>query len=160
MAMKKWLRWLIVIALVIAVYCLIFFLPLSYPYFLPGEKIQLFFIDKTTLLIPEGQTVERYDAVEYINEDIIDNIDVEALANELKNLRVTVYSDYLTSRWVGDVTYEISGYITAGLRKGTHFHLDFGIPDESHLRINGRSWGRQIIEPQKWIDFIASLEVH
>ena len=156
--MKKWLRWVIAILLAITLYCLVFFLPLSYPFFFSGDEIQLHFIDKTTLLIPEGQTVERYEEVEFIREDIVENIDVDALAEELHDLRVTVYSDYLTSRWVGDVTYEISGYVSSGFHKGMHFHLDFGIPEESHLRINGRTWGRRIMDPQKWIDVISQLE--
>ena len=57
--MKKWLIWLIVLALAITLYCLVYFLPLSYPYFFPGEEIELHFIIKTTLLVPEGETVER-----------------------------------------------------------------------------------------------------
>jgi len=155
---KKWLIWLIVLALAITLYCLVYFLPLSYPYFFPGEEIELHFIIKTTLLVPEGETVERYEPVEFITEDILETVDTAALCDELHDMKVTVYSEYLTSRWVGDVTYEISGMITSGLRKHTSFHLDFGIPEESHLRIGARRWGRMIVEPEKWIDLIASLE--
>lgn len=156
--MKKWILWLFVILLAITLYCLVFFLPLTHTYFFPGEEIELHFIIKTTLHIPEGETVERYEPVEFTTEEIIDNIDVEALIAELPNMRVTCYSDYLTSRWVGDVTYEISGMITSGLRKHTSFHIDFGIPEESHLRIGARNWGRRVVDPQQWIDFIAGLE--
>ena len=158
MTVKKWMIWLIVILLAITLYCLVFFLPLSYPYFFPSEEIELHFIDKTTLHVPEGETVERYEAVEFSREEIIENIDVDALIAELPNMRVTVYSDYLTSRWVGDVTYEISGIIKSGLRKHTSFHIDLGIPEESHLRIGARNWGRRVVDPQQWIDFIAGLE--
>ena len=156
--MKKWMIWIAVIIVAITLYCLVFFLPLSHTYFFPGEEIELHFIDKTTLHIPAGETVERYEAVEFSRDEIVENIDVEALIAELPNMRVTYYSDYLTSRWVGDVTYEISGIITSGLRKHTSFHIDLGIPEESHLRIGGRNWGRRIVNPQQWIDFIASLE--
>ena len=156
--MKKWMIWLLVIALAITLYCLVFFLPLSYTYFFPGEEIELHYIIKTTLHIPEGQTVERYGPVESTEEDILENVDVEALLEELPNMRVTFYSDYLTSRWVGDVTYEISGCVTSGLRKYMSFHIDLGIPEESHLRINARRWGRRIVDPDRWIELIANLE--
>lgn len=156
--MKKWLRWLIVVAVVITLYCLVFFLPLSYPYFFPGEEIELHYIIKTTLLIPEGETAERYSNVEYTDEEILENVDAETLLEKLHDLRVTVYSEYASSRWVGDVTYEMSGYIKSGLRKGTFFHIDLGIPEESHLRINSRNREHRIVDPQQWIDLIASLE--
>lgn len=156
--MKKWMIWLLVFALAITLYCLVFFLPLSHTYFFPGEEIELHFIIKTTLHIPEGQTVERYGPVEFSDEEILDRVDVDALVDELPNMRVTFYSDYLTSRWVGDVTYEISGRIASGLRKHTSFHIDLGIPEESHLRIGARNWGRRIVDPEKWIALIAALE--
>lgn len=156
--MKKWIIWLLVIILAVTLYCLVFFLPLSHTYFFPGEEIELHFIIKTTLHIPEGQTVERYSLVGYSREEVIDRVDVTALVQEFPNMRVIFYSDYLTSHWVGDVTYEISGIITSGLRKHTSFHIDLGIPEESHLRIGSRNWGRRIVNPQQWIDLIASLE--
>lgn len=96
--------------------------------------------------------------MDFTDEEVLDRVDVEKLLEELHAMRVTVYSDYLTSRWVGDVTYEMSGHIKSGLRKGTAFHIDLGIPEESHLRINSRQWGRRSVNPQQWIDLIANLE--
>lgn len=156
--MKKWILWLLGITLVVTLYCLVFFLPLSHTYFFPGDEVELHYIIKTTLHVPEGQTATRYEDVEFTDEDIIEQVDIEKLLEQLPKMRVTFYSDYLTSRWVGDVTYEINGYIRSGLRKGTFFHIDLGIPEESHLRIGSRQWGRRIVNPQQWIDLISSLE--
>ena len=156
--MKKWILWVLGIILAVALYCLVFFLPLSHTYFFPGDEIELHYIIKATLLVPEGQTVTRYEPVEFTDEDIIERVDTEKLLEQLPKMRVTFYSDYLTSRWVGDVTYEINGYIRSGLRKGTFFHIDLGIPEESHLRIGSRQWGRRIVNPQHWIDLISDLE--
>ena len=156
--MKKWILWVLGIILAVTLYCLVFFLPLSHTYFFPGDEIELHFIYKTTLHVPEGETAVRYEAVEFTREDILERVDTEKLLEQLPKMRVTFYSDYLTSRWVGDVTYEISGRISSGLRKGTSFHIDLGIPEESHLRIGSRQWGRRIVNPQQWIDLISDLE--
>ena len=156
--MKKWMRWLIVAVLAVTLYCLVYFLPLSYPFFVPGEELELHYIYKTTLLLPEGETAERYSDVEATHEEIQEIVDTQTLLEELHDIRVTVYSEYAHSRWVGDVIYEIDGHINSGLRKGKFFYIELGIPEESHLRSGSGNWERRIMEPQKWIDLIASLE--
>ena len=156
--MKKWIRWLIVIALAVTVYCLVYFLPLTYPFFFPGEELELHYIDKTTLYVPEGETVVRYSDVEWTREDVLEKVNVDAFLEKLPEMRVTVYSEYAHSRWVGDVVYEINGYIASGLRKGKFFHIELGIPEESYLRSGSGNWKHRIQDPQKWIDLIESLE--
>ena len=156
--MKKFLLWTGVIVLAIGLWMFVYLLPVTRGYFLPGEKIELHYIDKTTLHVPEGETVERYSNVDWSDEDILERVDTDTFLKKLPEMRITVFQEYKGSRWVGDVTYEINGYIHTGLRKGTHFHIDLGIPEESHLRINGRNRAYRIMEPEKWIALLESLE--
>ena len=156
--MKKWMRWLIAIAVAVTVYCLVYFLPLTYPFFFPGEELELHYIYKTTLLLPEGETAERYSDVEATHEEIQEILDIQTLLEALHDIRVTVYSEYAHSRWVGDVVYEIDGHIASGLRKGKFFHIELGIPEESYLRSGSGNWKHRIQDPKKWIDLIESLE--
>lgn len=156
--MRKWIWRILIVVILIAVYLLVYLLPVTRPYFLSGEQIELHYIIKTTLHVPEGTTVERYGPVDFSDEDVLENVDVQALIAQLPDMRVTVFKEYTYSRWVGDVTYEISGFIKSGLRNGTHFHIDLGIPEESHLRINGRQWAFRIVDSQEWVQRIAELE--
>lgn len=127
------------------------------PYFYPGEEVEIFYIRKRLPVAPEGETVSRDEPNEFVDQEITWKVDMEELKELLPLMRVSCFPIVLNRYWAGDSTYELTGYIKTGPRRGRPFNMVLGDADVNYLQ--GRGNNRYLIKDAKaWMEIFEMLE--
>jgi hypothetical protein len=73
-------------------------------------------------------------------------------------MRVSIFPILISSHWIGDEVYEISGYIKSGPDRGKHFDISLGLEDDVKYVQGRRSRRYYIKNADTWIKLMELLE--
>ena len=144
--------------LAVGVWLLVYLLPVTRYHFLPEEELEIFYVQKTLPVAPEGEPLIRYTSPDFQEQDITERIDLEKLKTLLPLMRVTVCRSNVDRFWVGDITYEIFGYFKSGPRAGKTFEIRLGEGPTNYLQAHGSNRRYGIMDSHAWIEMMEMLE--